>query len=654
MNEEKFSRPSLLCDNIFLRSPFGFIIFDKFGKLVRCNPAFVEIFGSSPDEERDFTSSTLLKHLGFYDQLSALNPKEILQFSDIWLQTEHIFTTATPKNICVSCLVFGVFSTAGQVENYVIEIIDRTDQMVAEDLLFESEKRYQQILEQVSEVILTVNLNNQTISSLNKPAQELFGWPENDLLGTNAFTVVSPKYHNIGRELIQKVSNNQIPTDPIEMEFLTHGGHTFHAKINLQVICFNNQPSELILFLKNILSTPESSSFSADHDKRLESIGNLAGGIAHDFNNILAALLGNVTYALEQNDLAVVKSILTETEQTIHRGQNLSYQLLTFAKGGQPVKKQTDLTPLIANTAIHTLRSSRSRCTLDFDEILWEVDVDAHQISQALGNIINNADEAMEHGGNIFLSFHNRQFSTMHKVEESALPHFIVPPGKYIEITIRDEGTGISTDIREKVFEPYFSTKGIGAGLGLATVYSIVRNHGGYLTFTTRLSGSQQGTTFFLYLPVISPNNASSSIDTASIGGSEGQPKKPHIILKEKILVLEDEPAIIKILDKMLRHMKLQPTFTLNGSETIEEYKNAMENDQGFNLVLIDLTIPGGLGGKDTIIVLQKLDPDVKAIVSSGYSNNPIMSRPKEYGFQDVLKKPFTLRELREIIMKYL
>ncbi|MHA1746154.1 MAG: hybrid sensor histidine kinase/response regulator, partial [Promethearchaeota archaeon] len=488
---------------------------------------------------------------------------------------------------------------------------------------------------------------NNIISSMNKPGLELLGWSANDIIGTTIDKIISPEYHEFLHEILQKVRNDQIPTNAIEIGFVAHSGQRFHADINLQTIYLDHQPSELIFFIKNILLPNRFS--SPTHDKHLESIGTLAGGIAHDFNNILAALMGNVTYALEQNDLAVVKSILTETEQTIHRGQNLSYQLLTFSKGGEPVKHQeADLTTLISKTAINTLRSSTSRCTLDFDEDLWEVNIDAHQIPQALGNIIVNADEAMEQAGNIYISFHNRHFLDMHKVEHSALAHFIVPPGKYIEITIRDEGTGIADTIREKIFDPYFSTKGVGAGLGLATAYSIIRNHAGYLTFTTRLSGSKQGTTFYFYLPVHSSDLPSPLPAPALLPLI-----KSHGIVKDKILILEDEPAIVKILDKMLRHLKLYPTFTLNGSDTIEEYKKALEEDQGFNLVLIDLTIPGGLGGKETIQVLQKLDPNVKAIVSSGYSNNPIMSRPTEYGFQDVLKKPFTLGELREIITKY-
>lgn len=644
MTEDGQTEPS--CENVLMGSPFGFIIFDSHGKLVKFNPAFVEIFGTSPDVESDFTSSSFLTHLGFYDQLDALQPHEVLQFSDIWLQTEHIFETNTPRNICVHCSVFGVFSPKEELEFYVIEIIDRTDQMIADALLFESEKRYQRILEQVSEILFSINLENNNISSMNKPGLELLGWSANDIIGRSIDMIISPEYHEFMHDLLLNIKKDEFPTKAIEMGFVAHGGQKFHADIHLQIIYLDQRPSELIFFIKNIL-LPNNIS-SPNQDKHLESIGTLAGGIAHDFNNILAALMGNVTYALEQNDLAVVKSILTETEQTIHRGQNLSYQLLTFSKGGEPVKHQADLTALISKTAIHTLRSSRSRCTLDFDEDLWEVDIDVHQISQALGNIIVNADESMEEAGNIYISFHNRHFHDMHKVEHSALAHFIIPPGKYIEITIRDEGTGIPDNIKEKIFEPYFSTKGVGAGLGLATAYSIIRNHTGYLTFTTRLSGSEQGTTFYLYLPVHSSDHAS------LLPGPALPLIKSHGVVKDKILILEDEPAIVKILDKMLRHLKLHPTFTLNGSDTIEEYKQAMEEDQGFNLVLIDLTIPGGLGGKETIQVLQKLDPNVKAIVSSGYSNNPIMSRPTEYGFKDVLKKPFTLGELREIIEKFM
>jgi two-component system, cell cycle sensor histidine kinase and response regulator CckA len=363
---------------------------------------------------------------------------------------------------------------------------------------------------------------------------------------------------------------------------------------------------------------------------KLESIGLLAGGIAHDFNNILTAILGNLSLAkiFAVEDLNKAKKILAEAEKATLSAKDLTQQLLTFSKGGEPVTKTIRINGLIADTVRFALRGSNVKCDLQLGEVLWPVDADEGQIKQVINNIAINACQAMPKGGVISIKTANVTVRS-----EDSLP---LPAGEYNKITIRDQGIGIPEDYLSKVFDPYFTTKQKGNGLGLATCYSITKKHSGHIAVESEIG---IGTAFHIYLPAVSKE-----IETRE------EVKKEVSIVEGKVLVMDDEALLIDTVSKTLEYMGCDMEGAPDGAEAVKLYKRAMKSDKPFDAVILDLTVPGGMGGQETVEKLLKIDPEVKAIVSSGYSNDPVMANFKEYGFSGVVSKPYQIEELRNVL----
>jgi two-component system cell cycle sensor histidine kinase/response regulator CckA len=364
---------------------------------------------------------------------------------------------------------------------------------------------------------------------------------------------------------------------------------------------------------------------------RLESLGTLAGGIAHDFNNLLTGIMGNIDLAkryVEPDSKAVER--LTEAEKASLRARDLTHQLLTFARGGAPVKKKVSIGELIEDSASFALRGTNIRPEYSLPDDLLSVEADEGQMNQVITNLVLNAEEAMPQGGVLNIRAEN--------IEVKGGRDLPLPEGNYIEITIEDRGTGIPKEHLGRIFEPYFTTKQKGSGLGLATAYSIIRNHDGYITAESELG---VGTTFHIYLPA----------------SKKPAPKKEEEVVVEapahskgKILVMDDEQIIREMLGNMLPLAGYDVELTGDGAETIEHYNKARESGQPFDAVIMDLTIPGGMGGIEAVKKLLEIDPKAKVIVSSGYATDPIMSDYEKYGFSAVVTKPYSVRELEKIL----
>jgi signal transduction histidine kinase/CheY-like chemotaxis protein len=362
---------------------------------------------------------------------------------------------------------------------------------------------------------------------------------------------------------------------------------------------------------------------------KMESLGILAGGIAHDFNNILTAILGNVTLAMLEGKLEErVQERLVQAEQACLKAQGLAHQLLTFATGGAPVKKATCLADLLRESADLALAGSKARCDFSLPEDLWAAEVDAAQIGQVISNLLINADQAMPEGGIIKVQAENLFLG-----EESGLP---LPPGKYVRLTLADQGIGIVPKYLNKIFDPYFTTKQKGSGLGLATAYSIIKNHSGYIMAESEVG---VGTTFYIYLPA----------SGAAVPAKEeeaGKPARGH----GRILVMDDEEMVLKVLWQVLTHLGYEVELARDGDQAVDKYAQAKEAGRPYDAVILDLTVPGGMGGKETLKKLQAIAPRVKALVSSGYSDDPIMAHYAEYGFSAVIAKPYKISELSKIL----
>ncbi len=363
--------------------------------------------------------------------------------------------------------------------------------------------------------------------------------------------------------------------------------------------------------------------------EKLESVGVLAGGIAHDFNNTLTGILGNISLAkMDIPESTDSFAALDEAEKAAVRAKDLTQQLLTFSKGGQPVKKAASIVEMIRESASFILRGSKVGYELEVAPDLRSVEVDSGQISQVFQNLTMNAMQAMPAGGMISINAENRTVE-----EHSLLP---LDQGDYVEITFSDNGHGIQVDQLQRVFDPYFTTKQTGSGLGLSTTFSIIKNHGGHVAVDSRVG---VGTTFRIYLPSSGKPQPESRTTTEQVPNGSG-----------KVLVMDDEDFIRELVGRVLSRYGYQTVGATDGAEALSLYDSALQAGEPFDLVILDLTIPGGMGGRETMASLLKIDPHTVGIVASGYSNDPVMADPETYGFRSVVAKPFHPAELGEVV----
>jgi nitrogen-specific signal transduction histidine kinase/CheY-like chemotaxis protein len=371
-------------------------------------------------------------------------------------------------------------------------------------------------------------------------------------------------------------------------------------------------------------------------NEKLESLGVLAGGIAHDFNNILTGIMGNISFAQMFLD-ATHKSHkpLVEAEKASMRATELARQLLTFARGGEPIKKVVSPQLLLNETVSLVLHGSNVRGDVDIPASIHAIEADEGQICQVFHNIIINATQAMPGGGTLAVTARNETISGINTL--------FLPAGNYVRITFSDQGCGISEDDLKKIFDPYFTTKLTGNGLGLASASSIVSRHGGNITATSVVG---TGTTFTIHLP--STGEPFTQVQT----GEDSHSAVDH--MSGAILVMDDEEMIRVMSAEMLDYLGYRVTTCLNGSEAVELYAAAGQSGAPFSAVIMDLTIPGGMGGKETAEQILAIDPKACLIVSSGYSNDPIMSDYRSYGFAGAVAKPYNMKDFSSLLSSVL
>ena len=472
------------------------------------------------------------------------------------------------------------------------------------------------------------------ITLLNKVAEELTGWSQEEATGQP----VDKVFHVVTEEQDSETAYISI------LKFLYAGPRSdfgnqtrlISRKGDERIISVSGAPIfgadertiGIILVFHDIT---ESVTMQEELIKayKLESVGILAGGIAHDFNNLLTGILGNISLAkiIAANDKELVPK-LDAAEKASLRAKDLTKQLLTFSKGGEPVKNLISLKKVIGEAASFALAGSNCKCDCQTASDLWSVEADEGQISQVLHNLIINAGQAMPVGGSISVVAKN--------VDVNEQDNLLLEPGRYVKISVQDRGIGIDRESLSKIFDPYYTTKKEGSGLGLASAYSIIAKHFGQITVE---SEKGKGSIFSFYLPA----------SKKKAKATEWQKKNLNIGFG-RVLVVDDEEIVKDVTGMMLVSLGYRVDFADDGEEAIAMYMQKMDEGNRYDLVIMDLTIPGGMGGKEAIQILKREDPEILAIVSSGYANDPVMANFQKYGFSAVISKPFSIDELSKTL----
>lgn len=509
--------------------------------------------------------------------------------------------------------------------------LDITEEKQAREVLKKSEDALKSIL--VAAPVGIGLVHDRVFSWVSERILEMTGYEMNELIGESA-RILYPSEEEFLR--VGRVKYGQInKADVGEVNTVWKKKSGEHINIHLRSAPVNPQDlgcgvtfsaldiTEKLKEEENVRRLER----QVQQTKNIESLGVLAGGIAHDFNNILMAVLGNLSLLSQ----AVAPDspdhlLVTEAEKASLRAKDLTQQLLTFAKGGEPIRETSSLEGVIVDSANFVLRGSNVAIKYDIPDDLWLVDIDKSQMSQVIQNIVINAKNAMHVGGTISITCQN--------VPDIQKEHVPLPIWKrYIKCTICDSGQGIPEHIIDKIFEPYFTTKQEGSGLGLAITYSIITRHQGDIYAQSEVG---VGTSFLIYLPA--------SEQTLDI---PAKPQPVFDVRNLRILVMDDDAMVRNVSEAMLTKLGHEVVLAADGEEAISIYGDTGKN---IDIVIMDLTIPGGMGGKDAVQELLKIDPMAKVIVSSGYSNDPIMANFREHGFCSAIVKPYQLQELSRVI----
>jgi two-component system cell cycle sensor histidine kinase/response regulator CckA len=518
--------------------------------------------------------------------------------------------------------------------------------------LEQSERRYRYLVDSSPDLIYTLDGEGR-FTFVNAAFERLLGYEDEQVIGRHYSEVVSPQDLERSRYAFNERRTGGRATSGLELR-LRHrpeagpgtraeqgeSGDPLPVELRAHGIYDRDPQDKERQFLgthgvardlreRKMLET------HLQQEQKMEAIGRLAGGIAHDFNNFLAAIVGNIALAkMHARREDEVFGRLEQMEKASLRARDLTQQLITFAKGGAPVKVPGVLPDLIRDAATFVLRGSKVKPKFLFPSDLWAAVFDPGQITQVMQNLVINAAQAMPQGGVVTLIGENVTTTEAYRQP--------LKPGRYLRITVEDHGCGIPAENLSKVFDPFFTTKRNGVGFGLSTSYSIIKSHGGYLTVESVVG---MGTRFYIFLPAMAARSKAKvpARSEEKLYRGEG-----------RVLVMDDDRLLQDVYQELLGKLGYSPKIVTGGEEALAAYRQALQDGEPFAVVIMDLTIPGGLGGKETIQRLLAMDPEAVAIIASGYSNDPVMAHYAEYGFKGVVGKPFSAQRLSEVLHKAL
>ncbi|MBN1129002.1 MAG: PAS domain S-box protein [Chitinispirillaceae bacterium] len=512
-------------------------------------------------------------------------------------------------------------------EQLVLSIFhDISERLKAEKALRENERRFRTIVDNINDAFYIHDFDG-TINDCNDNACRMLGYTRDELVGTSMKLFDSPKETQLMPARMKKLMIDGVLV--FEGEHIRKDGTAVAVNVSARVVS-REKNGVVQSFVRDItlLKRAEDNMLKAE---KLESLGILAGGIAHDFNNLLAGIFGNIDLALAEAQSGKAKNaavFLSRAMTVFERARDLTRQLLTFSKGGAPSRVRGNLATTIGDTIAFALSGSNVKAAFDFSPGLWTCEYDPHQIGQVLDNIAINAKQAMPEGGTLEVDACNEMIESDHPSHLTA--------GPYVRLRIRDNGIGIPSEYLPKIFDPFFSTKQAGSGLGLATSWSIVSRHKGHIDVQ---SEPGKGTAFTVYLPASPAGRLIDVKDTVTMKKGEG-----------RILVMDDEKFICDLSVSVLSSLGYTVTCAKDGQEALELFSVALRENRPFKAVILDLTVPGAMGGIETLDRLKKIDPAVRAIASSGYADDPVMAHPENFGFAASIGKPYRQAEIAGVV----
>lgn len=476
---------------------------------------------------------------------------------------------------------------------------------------------------------------DRTIIAVNRAFEKRFGYEEHELVGEfSQILYADPDDFELEDELL--FGEEREPHTLPVFRYRCSSGDTFDGEtLGSTMRDTSGGSAGCLHIIRDITERRKAEEERLKADK-LATMGLLAGGIAHDFNNIITALSTSIALArAEMPNGSRSGRYLADCEPAMKHAVHLSKQLLTFAKGGAPVKKVLQPDRLVRESVEFALRATRSIARYQIDEDIYPIEADSGQLVQVLSNLVINADQAMPRGGSVDVQVENLELDENNSHD--------MPPGNAVQITVSDHGCGIPPDVIDKIFDPYFTTKVVGNGLGLATTYAIVHKHGGRISVESQTG---IGTTFRIVLPALAQQAVVDEPKAVATGSGGNQ--------AARILLLEDQEIIRRGVTKLLEREEYAVDTAQSGEEAIELFLSARRSGNAYSLLLLDLTLPGGINGVETLKRIRQTDQIVPAIASSGYAEDPVMATPLEFGFDAVLPKPFSREELLRTIHKVL
>ena len=513
---------------------------------------------------------------------------------------------------------------------------DAADRIATQNALTAEHDRLTVTLRSIADAVISTDVSGNIVL-MNNVAEELTGYQAEEAVGKPLVEILT-FIHELSRQPFNEPVDalfSHSPFAPPRRNVLLVSRHGFERVVVGSCAPITDTASTIVG--KVLVLRDNTEKQKADEQiikaQKLESIGVLAGGIAHDFNNLLFGISGYINLAEQCADSnEKVTSLLGKTHGVLTRAQTLTRQLLTFSKGGAPLKAILDIGAVTRDMTQLALSGSNVSCTFAIPENLWMCEADESQINQVIEHMVTNARQAMPNGGTVHVSAEN------YVLFNNRFP--FLNHGNYIKLIISDTGDGIAQENLHKIFDPFFTTKKKSTGLGLTTCYSILRKHDGYIDVQSRIG---MGTTFYLYIPAKEQVPIPLPIMQSVSHRGEG-----------RILVMDDEDFIRDILNKMLTDMGYTVELASHGEEAITLLKTSLEQQCPYSAVILDMTIPAGMGGKETIQELRKLYPEIKAIASSGYSDDPIMAAPSLFGFSDKIRKPYRKEDLTRVLARVL